>query len=254
MSNEIVRFTPKQRLEHVAIMTSFTLLCLTGFPQKFHESGWAHLLVSAFGGVGGLRLVHRVTGIVFTVLVIVHLYNALRFVLQRQATFFTIVPTRQDFRDAMLTLRYYLGLTQEKAQFDRYDYRQKFEYWGMVMGGLVMVVTGFVLLYPITAARLFPAEIIPASKVAHGSEGLMAMLVVIVWHIYNAHLSPDVFPFDKSIFTGKISRERMLHEHPLELARIEGTLPVHPSPPEGGVSVQRPAETAPVHPESGGGA
>jgi formate dehydrogenase subunit gamma len=48
----------------------------------------------------------------------------------------------------------------------------------------------------------------------------MAFLVVILWHIYNAHLSPDVFPFDKSIFTGKISLERMEHEHPLELARI----------------------------------
>lgn len=50
----------------------------------------------------------------------------------------------------------------------------------------------------------------------------MAFLVVIVWHVYNAHLNPDVFPFDWSIFTGRISRQRMLEEHPLELARIEG--------------------------------
>ena len=51
----------------------------------------------------------------------------------------------------------------------------------------------------------------------------MAFLVVIVWHIYNAHLSPDVFPFDTSIFTGDISVERMHHEHPLELERMVKT-------------------------------
>jgi hypothetical protein len=50
----------------------------------------------------------------------------------------------------------------------------------------------------------------------------MAFFVITIWHIFNAHLNPDVFPFDASMFTGKISRERMLHEHPLELARMEG--------------------------------
>ena len=48
----------------------------------------------------------------------------------------------------------------------------------------------------------------------------MAFLVVIIWHIYNAHFNPDVFPFDTTIFTGQISRERMEHEHPLELERL----------------------------------
>ena len=51
-----------------------------------------------------------------------------------------------------------------------------------------------------------PGELIPVAKVAHSNEGLMAFLVVITWHIYNAHLTPDVFPFDTAIFTGKISR------------------------------------------------
>ena len=64
--------------------------------------------------------------------------------------------------------------------------------------------------------RFLPGEMIPAAKVAHSNEGLMAFLVVIIWHIYNAHLSPDVFPFDTTIFTGTISEERMQHEHPLE--------------------------------------
>ncbi|HET6440003.1 MAG TPA: hypothetical protein VFG59_18200, partial [Anaeromyxobacter sp.] len=65
----------------------------------------------------------------------------------------------------------------------------------------------------------------PAAKMAHSSEGLMAFLVITIWHIFNVHLNPDAFPFDPAIFTGKIPRERYEHEHPLELARLEGRPP-----------------------------
>jgi hypothetical protein len=38
--------------------------------------------------------------------------------------------------------------------------------------------------------------------------------------MYSAHFSPETFPVDTSVFTGKISKHRMLHEHPLEYARL----------------------------------
>ena len=121
-------------------------------------------------------------------------------------------------------------MTRKHPRYDRFDYRQKFEYWGMVAGGLIMVITGFVLFFPVQVSQLLPGQLIPAAKVAHSYEGLMALLVVIVWHIYNAHLNPDVFPFDFSIFSGKISRERMEKEHPLELERLEGKKTEAPPP------------------------
>ncbi|NLE75824.1 MAG: hypothetical protein GX605_03605, partial [Chloroflexi bacterium] len=68
--------------------------------------------------------------------------------------------------------------------------------------------------------RWIPGVVIPASKVAHGYEALLAFLAIITWHFYNAHLAHGVFPLDTSIFTGKISRERMVEEHPLEYQRL----------------------------------
>jgi len=224
MSELVIRFTRRQRLEHVLVMTTFTLLAITGFPQKFYDASWAHATVALFGGVDRLRLVHRVCGVLFAALAILHV-ALVSFEVATGRSRPSLVPTRRDFADAMQTLRYYLGLADRQAPFDRFDYRQKFEYWGLLLGGVVMIATGFILLYPLAALQLLPGELVPASKVAHSNEGLMAFLVVITWHIYNAHLSPDVFPFDTSIFTGRISRERMAHEHPLELERIAAAQP-----------------------------
>lgn len=219
MKDQFTRFDRLQRAEHFAIMTLFTVLAITGLPQKFFESRWAQVLMGWLGGVDGARVAHRTAGILFTLLVVGHIGRVCLLALRGRIRL-TLVPTRQDFRDAITTLRYYLGLSDETARFDRFDYRQKFEYWGLVMGAAIVAGTGFVLLYPAVFTAFLPGELVPAAQVAHSYEGLMAFLVVIVWHIYNAHLNPDVFPFDTTIFTGRISEERMRHEHPLEYERL----------------------------------
>lgn len=229
MSGSVVRFSRRQRLEHVAVMLLFVVLALTGFPQKFPQAPGARWLVDHLGGLGVARWMHRAAGLGFAALAAFHLgAAALGLVLRRQAL--TLVPSRKDFRDVILNLRYYLGLTEQRARFDRFDYREKFEYWGMVMGALVMTATGLILYFPILATRWLPGQLIPVAKVAHSNEGLLAFLVVITWHIYNAHLAPEVFPFNKSIFTGRISVERLKHEHPLEYERLFPPAP--PAAPE----------------------
>jgi formate dehydrogenase subunit gamma len=220
MTEYVQRFNVLQRTEHVSVMLLFIILCLTGLPQKFFEEGWARALILWMGGIDRVRWIHRAAGILFTVLTFTHLTTAIGLVLTGRAKL-SLVPTRQDFTDAVITLKYYLGVSETKAKFGRFDYRQKFEYWGLVLGAVIVIVTGLMLLFPMFVTRFLPGEVIPAAELAHGNEALMAFLVVIVWHIYNAHLSPDVFPFDTSIFTGKVSRERLEHEHPLEWEEME---------------------------------
>jgi len=219
-THSIVRFSGLQRVEHLAVMLTFIALAITGFPQKFFDHRWAQITVGWLGGVDSARFVHRAAGLMFAALLAAHILRLVAEVALGKASL-SMIPTKQDFADAVQTLRYYFGATEKPARFDRYDYRQKFEYWGLLLGSGIVVGTGLVLLSPILTARLLPGEVIPAAYLAHSQEGLMAFLVVIVWHIYNAHLSPDVFPFDTSIFSGRISAERMRHEHPLEYERLQ---------------------------------
>lgn len=219
MNEYVIRFSVRRRIEHTCVMLLFIVLALTGLTQKFYAAPWAQWLIVAMGGIDRARWIHRGAGILFAALVIFHATAGLMLLVSRRESP-SIVVTRKDFRDAVIMMRYYLRLSDEQASFDRYDYRQKFEYWGMVLGSFLMIVTGFMLYLPVLTTRFFPGEFIPAARMAHSNEGLLAFLIVITWHIYNAHLSPDVFPFDDGIFTGKVTRERMEKEHPLEYERM----------------------------------
>jgi len=240
----IVRFSRRQRIEHALVMACFVLLCLTGFPQKFYTHAWAAALVHALGGIDWARRIHHLAGYTLAALTVIHFAVALQGMLSRQAPF-SMMPGRKDFEDVFRQLRHYLGEVPRAPLYDRFTYKEKFEYWGLVMGNVIMVMTGFLLSFPIQVTALLPGVLIPAAKMAHSNEGLMAFLVITIWHIFNVHLNPDAFPFDPAIFTGRISRERYLHEHPLELARLEG----RPPPPE----EQAAAAAVPARPGARGG-
>lgn len=216
----IKRFGIGRIVEHQANALVFALLVITGLSQRFHEYKVSHWIIKTIGGVDSMRIIHRWSGIIFALLIAVHIVTGIYGIMKKRWPA-SMMVNMNDFRNAMENMRYYFGITNHPALCDRYDYKQKFEYWGVIAGGFLMISTGLVLWFPVDVARFLPGELIPAAKAAHSNEALLAFLVIIIWHIYNSIFSPEVFPLDTAVFTGMISRERMVHEHPLELARIE---------------------------------
>lgn len=242
-----VRFTRVERLEHLGVMVLFTILVVTGLPQKFYQASWATWVIVILGGIDPVRWIHRFCGVLFALLGAWHLGRAILQMIRDRAIP-RILPRTKDFRDVIMTLRYYLGLSEEQARFDRFDFRQKFEYLGLVLGSLVMIATGFILMYPVVITGFVPGIVIPAAKTAHSYEAFMAFLVIIIWHMYGAHFSPEIFPGDTSIFTGKISRERFEKEHPLEYERTVTRIETVPSD----LRTERDTESAQSRADAGG--
>ena len=217
----IKRFGPARLIEHWLNAGTFIMLVITGLAQKFHGYGISQWIIMTFGGIDTTRLVHRYCGVALTILTFQHILVASFGILFKKWQPSMVIHLK-DFRDAIDNIRYYLGLSEQPARCDRYDYKQKFEYWGVVVGGMLMAATGLALWFPTMVTRLLPGQLIPVSKALHSNEALLAFLVIVTWHIYNAIFSPEVLPLDTVIFTGKISRERMIHEHPLEYERMFG--------------------------------
>jgi formate dehydrogenase gamma subunit len=217
----VVRFSFWSRFQHAMIILLFGLLLVTGMPQKWPTSEISVWVVDHMGGIFAARWLHRMAGIVFSVLVVAHLGVAIGGVLTKRMKP-SMLLGKKDFTDALDNLRYYAGYKDAPPKFGRYDYRQKFEYWGLIFGSIIMVATGFILYFPIIVSNFLPAELIPAAKVMHSYEALFAFLIVLIWHMAGAHLSPESFPIDTSIFTGKVRKDKLKHEHPLEYEDLFG--------------------------------
>lgn len=213
------RFPIARRIEHWIMMLSFVTLGLTGIPQKFATSSISIAVVQALGGIEVLRTIHHTGAIVMMLGTAWHIlvmgYSV--FVLRDQMS---MLPSLQDAKDGLQAVLYNVGFVKTYPQMGRYTFEEKMEYWAFVWGAAVMGATGFLMWNPITATQFLPGEFIPAAKAAHGGEAVLAVLAIIIWHMYGVHIKR----FNKAMFTGEITEQDMLHEHPLELADIKAGL------------------------------
>jgi len=215
----VVRFTLPQRIEHVILIISFNVLAFTGLPQKYFYTAWAERIIVLLGGIERVRTIHRFFAVV---LILEALYHAGAVVAARLAgrERGDMGVAFGDVRNILGDIAYLVGLRATKPAFGRYDYRQKFEYWAVVWGTIIMAATGLIMWVPEVVTRWLPGVIVPAARVAHGGEALLAILAVIIWHFYNAHFRPDIFPMDPAMWTGRMDLQRLEHDHRTEYERL----------------------------------
>jgi cytochrome b subunit of formate dehydrogenase len=210
------RFTVFQRIEHFILLTTFTMLALTGLPQKYATENWAQTMIDLMGGIETIRIIHHSMATLLMAEAIYHggVISYKLYVLGRRAT---MLPSLRDLRDVIVWVRYNLGLSQIHPRMPRFNFGEKAEYLAVIWGTIIMAITGFMMWNPIATTKLLPGTWIPAARAAHGAEALLAVLAIITWHFYNVLIKR----FNASIFTGKISHEAMVEEHAEELESIE---------------------------------
>ena len=222
------RFTAAERIEHWVFITSFTILAITGLVQKFPLSPLSNWIVNdLLRGIENTRLIHHSAAVVMLLCIVYHI-GAVGYRVYVQRKSMTMLPTVYDVRTAIDAITYYLGFRKSAPQQGRYTFEEKIEYYAVVWGTLIMVITGAIMWNPISWTQYLPGQVVPAAKYAHGAEAILAVLSIIIWHFYGVLVKT----FNKSMFTGKLSEEQMEDEHPLELADIKAGITAQPVSPD----------------------
>jgi formate dehydrogenase subunit gamma len=212
------RFGVNIRVQHFVLAVSMVLLILSGLPVRFHESVVFKFLIFLFGGIHNSTFLHRV-GAGGLMLVCIWHGGWLAFTRAGRKDFIALLPKPKDLFDVIQNMKYFLRLSNQKARFDRYSYIEKFDYWAVYWGVVVMVGSGLLLWFQDITLLFLPKFMLDVAKEMHRDEALLATLAIVIWHMYNAHLNPHKFPGTLVIWNGIMTKEEMLDEHPVEYER-----------------------------------
>jgi len=224
---------------HVIFMCAFLLLAGTGLPLHYAGQEWARRLMIRFGGPEAAGWVHRFSAIVMLACIgayVVHIAHRF-FVLKEKGLFWgpnSMVPRGKDFQDFFATVRWCLFLGP-RPQFDRWAYWEKFDFWAVFWGIVMIGGTGLILWFPEEATLFLPGWVVNLSTIIHGEEALLAVAFIFTFHMFHSNLRPDKFPMDPLFLTGRHDEEEMKHDRPVEYERAvqEGTLDaMEDRPPE----------------------
>ncbi len=216
----ITRMTVIDRVQHVALLSSFIVLAITGFALAYPDS-WLGLIFPE----NVRRYGHRMAAVVMLATGLYNLYF-MSCTRRGRQVLKDILPRLKDGFDIRENLGYYLGFSSKRPAFARFNYAEKAEYWALVWGYIIMGATGLMAWFQVEVSHWLPRWSVDVALTIHFYEAVLATLAIVVWHFYQVIFDPDVYPLNWAFWDGKMSEELYHEEHPLDALRQMEEQPV----------------------------
>jgi cytochrome b subunit of formate dehydrogenase len=196
-----------ERLQHALLATSFVVLVWSGFALKYPGQWWAQPMLLWEGLTPVRSLVHRMAAVVFLAVTGMHVISLIASAKLRRH-WRGLWPARRDATEGVFMFGYNLGLTKNRPQTAEHSYVEKAEYWAVVWGAAVMIVSGAILWATNYTLAWMPKIVLDVATSVHFYEAVLATLAIVVWHFYFVIFDPDVYPLDSAAITGFSTRPR----------------------------------------------
>ncbi|MGE5840763.1 MAG: formate dehydrogenase subunit gamma [Deltaproteobacteria bacterium] len=223
--SRVKRFSVAQRLFHFFLMLSFLTQAATGFSRMYIETAWGRTLADFFGGYQWALTLHKWVGIFMLFLFVVQLIYLLNRIDWRRFPAClqgpdSLLPRLSDIHQAIQHLRWFLGRS-EPPQFERWTYWEKFDYWAVSWGMMILGGTGLILAFSLSSTHFLPGWTLNVAFWIHRIEAMLAIAHVFIIHFFVAHLRRHSFPMDRAMFEGTVSLDAARQEKPAWIARLE---------------------------------
>jgi cytochrome b subunit of formate dehydrogenase len=224
MSN-VKRFTGVQILFHLGLVVTFMLLSVTGLAWMYYETAWGKALAGLFGGYVNTLEVHRITGLILLAGFVAQILYMLAIVdwgRLRKSLFGpdSMVFQGRDIVDFFKHLGWIVGIAKE-PRFERWTWWEKFDYWAVWWGLVIVGITGLILYNPVLSSDFMPGWMLNVSLWIHRIEALLAMAHIFTIHFFVAHFRPRSFPFSATMFEGSKNIGELREEYPAWIERLE---------------------------------
>lgn len=221
----IKRFTPLQQLFHILLMVSFLVQAATGLARMYIETAWGGRLAYLFGGYDTARSIHIYVGLLMLAGFLVHvIYLIVKLNWRQPARALagpdSLLPRPADVKHFFQHIGWFVGL-RKQPDFDRWGYWEKFDYWAVFWGMVIIGATGLMLAYPMATSRMLPGWSLNVAFWVHRIEALLAIGHVFIIHFFIGHLRRLNFPMDQAMFEGSADLEHSRHERPAWIRRLE---------------------------------
>lgn len=210
---QVRRMDANAIFQHSILTVSFIALVISGFALRYSDAWLFQKLFGWDGGFGVRGIMHRAAAVVFVLGCLWHLlYLRTK---NGQVFWKGMLPSiKRDGGELLHMVLYNLEKKDEPPRFGRFTYVEKAEYWALVWGTVVMVITGFFLWFDNLASQVFPKGFLDVMLVIHFYEAWLASLAIAVWHLYMVLFRPGVYPGNPAWITGKMPRHLYEEEHP----------------------------------------
>ncbi|MGE0020900.1 MAG: cytochrome c3 family protein [Draconibacterium sp.] len=222
----IRRFSKTQRITHIFVIVSFITLALTGMILKFSYMDWAKLMAKLIGGAQVAGVLHRIAAVMTFGYFIYHVISLFKLKkskgLKLKNFIFgnnTLMFNKQDLKDFWASIRWFIGIGP-RPDYGRWTYWEKFDYFAVFWGVVVIGSTGLMLWFPEIFTKFLPGWLINVAQIIHSDEALLAVVFIFTIHFFNTHLRPESFPMDTVIFTGHVPLEEYKHDRPRDYERL----------------------------------